>query len=138
MASEREWTFPCEYLENYDGDSLDIRLDLGFGISKDITVRLHGVDTPELRGGEDLTKRAAAYARDKASEFLSGKNLLYRSVEWAGKYGRAVGDIEADGASLAHYLLDNRLGLAYDGGNRSSLYMRHRQNALWLQERGEI
>lgn len=135
---KHSWSFPCRFLANYDGDTVDLRLDLGFGIFKDVSVRLYGVDTPEIRGGEDLTKRAGFHARDKVAEFLSGKALVYRSVEWAGKYGRAVGDIEADGASLCQYLLENRLGVAYEGGNRSGLYMQHRRNALWLEERGEI
>ena len=40
--------------ENYDGDSFDLSLDLGFEIVVHKGCRLMGVDTPELRGGESV------------------------------------------------------------------------------------
>jgi len=134
----QEWRFPCEFLGNYDGDTIDLRVDLGFGIQHVINVRLHGVDTPEIRGGEDLVKQAGFLARDRVRQFVAGKSLHYRSIKWNGKYGRPLGDIEADGASLCDYLLENRLAVAYQGGSRGELLAQHLANAKWLREEGYI
>lgn len=132
------WRFPCQLLDNYDGDTLTLRMDLGFSVFIVQNVRLYGVDTPEIRGGEDLVKTAGFLARDRVREFLEDKSLVYCSVQWSGKYGRPLGDVEADGASLCEYLLANRLAISYEGGNREALLAQHLVNAEWLRDQGEI
>lgn len=128
-----EWRFPAELLSNYDGDTLKLRLDLGFQTSQVHDVRLHGVDTPEIRGGTEATKQLARLARDRASEFIKGgKEVYFLSEKWAGKYGRSIGDVEVDGVSLRQWLIDNRLGVAYDGGPRVPIQWLHRENAKAL------
>ena len=39
----------------YDGDTITVDIDLGFGITfNDKSIRLSGIDTPEIRGEERL------------------------------------------------------------------------------------
>jgi len=132
------WKFPCQLMDNYDGDTLTLRLDLGFNVHIVQNVRLHGVDAPELRGGAEIVKQAGFLARDRVREFLADKSLVYCSVQWSGKYGRSLGDVEADGASLGQYLLENRLAVAYEDGNRVALLAQHKANAEGLKEQGQI
>lgn len=50
---------------NYDGDSFDLTLDLGFNLVIHRKCRLEGADTPELRDKRPDYKAAAYLARDK-------------------------------------------------------------------------
>jgi len=125
-----DWTFPCELESNYDGDTFRLALDIGFGMKYYAPVRLHGVDTPELRGGTDATKALAAKARDEAEKLIrSSETVIFHSLVWRGKYGRPVGDIECDGIMLSNYLIDARLGVPYDGGSREEIQEYHAANA---------
>ena len=136
---DHEWRFPCTFLENYDGDTVTLSLDLGFLIRYEVDARLHGVDTPELRGGNAILKAAGKYARDEVRHLLEGAdNLVFVCEEWSGKYGRTLGDIEVAGTSLRSYLISGRMGVAYDGGSRKALFQEHMKNAEWLQSGGML
>ena len=132
-----KWTFPVEVESNYDGDTLRCCFDLGFGMRYWNSIRLASVDTPELRGGTDLTKAAGRLARDRVRELVEVANeIVFHSTVWAGKYGRPVGELYIDGASLSQYLIDNRLGVPYDGGARSQTA--HELNAQYLLDNGKL
>ena len=135
----KEWIFPVKLEDNYDGDTFKLAIDIGFALRHYAPVRLHGVDTPELRGGTDLTKAAAKLARDEAFRIINeADEVLFRSVVWSGKYGRPIGDIICDGEDLGTWLVQNMLALPYDGGSRKALQKQHRINSLALYEAGKL
>ena len=44
------WTYRAKVIKVVDGDTVDVDIDLGFGISqKNERVRIMGIDTPESR-----------------------------------------------------------------------------------------
>ena len=135
-----EWRFPASVEENYDGDTFKLCVDLGFALRHHISARLDGIDTPELRGGSKLTKAAAKLARDEAWRFCAeADELIFKSTIWAGKYGRPVGDLIADGVSLRDWLIENGLGIPYKGGtSRAGFQERHQENAERLQAAGRL
>ena len=71
------------------------------------SVRLRGIDTPELRSRCADEKRAAKIARDA----LRGK-ILHRVVELSHtsteKYGRLLADVTLDGESINDWLVESR------------------------------
>ena len=132
-----EWKFPAKLDENYDGDTFKLELDIGFSLRHYVSIRLHAVDTPELRGGSELTKAAAKLARDEAHRFVSqAQEVIFHSLAWAGKYGRPVGDLICDGVSLSDWLIAQDLGLPYDGGARDRAA--HERNAQALADAGRL
>ena len=133
-----EWTFPCKLDENYDGDTFKLELDVGFGSRHYAAVRLVGVDTPEIRGGSQLTKASAKLARDKAEVFVRSGVAIFHCTVWAGKYGRLVGEIYVNGKKLSEYLINLRLGISYTGGSRSGFQVRHEDNAVHLLNLGYL
>ena len=136
---KRKWLFPCRLDSNYDGDTFKLHIDIGFALSHYVSVRLHGADTPELRGGTLLTKAAARLARDEADAFIrAADEVVFDCVVWGGKYGRPVGDILCDGASLAQWLIDQNLAVLYDGGSRKKIFVKHEENARLLKEQGRL
>lgn len=63
------YSYRCKVVKVIDGDTVDIDLDLGFGIwLKDERVRLYGIDTPESRT-RDKEEKVYGLA---AKEFLKG------------------------------------------------------------------
>lgn len=83
-----------------------------------VSVRVDGVDTPELRGEQ---KEAGAVAREAVERWL--KDHKYDGIEIVfhcrDKYaGRSVADFESNGESLSEFLLEQGLAKPYDGGTK--------------------
>ena len=79
------------------------------------SVRLFGVDTPEIRGSEDRVKVLAEKARKLTEQALMGAAKIELKNPQRGKYFRIIADVYVDGESLAALLMKAGLGKAYDG-----------------------
>lgn len=103
----------------YDGDTFRCDIDYWPSIIGDnISVRLGGVDAPEMKDKRPAVKALAIKARDHlASRLREAKMIELRNLK-RGKYFRLVADVYVDGESLAQEMI--RLGLAYeyDGGTK--------------------
>lgn len=90
-----------------DGDTLDLMVDLGFGVHKKDRFRLLDVDTPEIYG---VKKDSEEYTRGKeASQFVLNwlqenceNNQVYIKThkDKQGKYGRYLAHVCAEDLSL--------------------------------------
>jgi len=111
--------FPVsEIIKVIDGDSVRVRVDLGFKITKVVDVRIEGVDAPEVRGSSKKAGKAvrgwvADWLEDRMSE---GLKLDSKELD---KYGRSLGDLVAYGKKLSTTLLVSKLAKPYDGGPKS-------------------
>lgn len=104
------WTVPATILRVIDADSVYAELDLGFAIYHRATIRVEGVDSPELR--TERGKLAATWAR---SLLPPGTNVTVQSCRWE-KYGRILGRIHlATGDDYATALLAAGYAQPYDG-----------------------
>lgn len=74
----------------YDGDTITVTVDLGFDhFIRNMKLRLYGINTPELRGGTDETRKAAREARDYLRQLILGQQVIVRTIkDEKGKYGR--------------------------------------------------
>ena len=138
-----DYRFKILEFSNYDGDSFDLTMDLGFDIVTHKKCRINGVDTPELRGGTDLEKAAGRLARDEARAWCMqamGKDKIYFVSEgYKGKFGRPLGDIQdAEGNSMRQYLLDKHLGVPYEGQAKSEVDHLHAINLQHLLKLGVL
>lgn len=91
---EQVWTVPAEVLRIVDGDTIRLRLDLGWYVYTEKNCRITGVNAPELR--TPMGKNAAAWARE---QLPIGMPCVFESHE-LDKYGRPLGRLlyPADGA----------------------------------------
>lgn len=72
--------------EIYDGDTITVIIDLGLDTFTRKKLRLHNIDTPELRGSE---REAGLIARDYLRELILGKSVVIETIkDKTGKYGR--------------------------------------------------
>ena len=82
------YTYDAIITSVYDGDTATANVDLGFGVSAiKVKLRFYGIDTPEIRGGTELTKQAARKSRDYVKDKILGKRVRIKSLG-KGKYGR--------------------------------------------------
>ena len=109
---------PARVVSVYDGDSIKVEAEIWPGLTWSGSVRVDGVDTPEIRGKCDAEKAAAVAARDFVAARAGDRVTLY-DVQ-LGKYaGRVVARVQLDdGADLTHALIDAGHGRPYDGGKR--------------------
>jgi endonuclease YncB( thermonuclease family) len=100
----------------YDGDTFKIDLQGVHPIFGDnVSVRVNGIDTPEITGETDEVEALARKARDFVKAKLEGAAKIELRNPQRGKYFRILADVYLDGASLAQILKDEGLAKAYDG-----------------------
>jgi len=104
MEDKLYW-YKAECVRVIDGDTLELKFDLGMNTFRVERVRLSGIDTPEIFG---VKKESIEYARGMEAkqfvlDFVTGKELwVHTEKDKQGKYGRYVVDI---------YILDEALSL---------------------------
>ena len=113
------FTYDCEITYIVDGDTCDVKIDLGFDVFYKTRVRLHGINAPEsrTRDKEEKVKGLAAKARlielleEHDNEFI----LISHGV---GKYGRCLGEIIVDDININQKLITEGHAKEYHGGKR--------------------
>ena len=100
----------------YDGDTIYVAIPGLPGEIANMSVRVRGVDTPEIRGKCESEKHLAKQARDYARNRLkSAKSVEFCEPEWGRYGGRVVASVRIDGSPLDLELISNGLARAYDG-----------------------
>ena len=109
-----------EVVKIVDGDTIDILIDLGFGLTKKERVRLAGIDTPESRTTNLEEKEMGLQAKDALTGMLESAEEIKVKTEKDGKFGRMLGWLWADNdmTSLNHQLVNDGYAWAYDGGSK--------------------
>lgn len=75
-----------------DGDTIDVSVDLGFGVWKKERLRLARIDTPEVRGKE---KEAGLAAKAFVETAMSDQDMIIiKTSKQKGKFGRYIAEIE--------------------------------------------
>jgi endonuclease YncB( thermonuclease family) len=107
--------YPATVLRVIDGDTVEVRIDLGFGLSLVEPVRLAGIDAPEM------STPAGPLARRALTNFLpmSTAATLRTGAAERDKYGRVLGDLLVAGRSAGQEQLLRGHARPYDGGKRT-------------------
>jgi len=106
------YEYNAQYVSNYDGDTIKFIADLGFGITKKITVRVAKINTPELRSKDSHGKAKAYEAKNFVEQAMLGASqIVIRTYkDKKGKYGRYIADVLYDGMNLTEELVKKELG----------------------------
>ena len=116
----------------YDGDTITVANTLPI-IDDDtiyrFSVRLNGIDTPEIKGKNDDEKQAAKNARDALSKLILHKEIELKNVS-SEKYGRLLADIYLGDLHLNQWLIDERYAVKYDGGHKEcpESWLKYKEN----------
>ncbi len=103
------YQYKARVTDVYDGDTITVDIDLGFGIwQKGQKVRLHGINTPEIRGE---SRPNGIKARNWLRGRIENREVILTTFkDRKGKYGRWLADVRCDGLNMNEELV--RLGFA--------------------------
>ena len=88
------YEYRCKILRVVDGDTVDVDIDLGFGVwMHKERVRIYGLDTPESRTRDKVEKVFGNYAKQIVKDWLPTGSIqkLVTEKDKSGKYGRILG-----------------------------------------------
>ena len=100
----------------YDGDTITVLIDLGFGVTKEEKIRLAFIDAPEIRGEERLEGlKSRDWLRERLlTAFNNGEEIIIRTLkDRKGKYGRYLGEIFINDISINKEMIQEGYALAY-------------------------
>ena len=134
--------YKCVIQRIVDGDTIDVNIDLGFGIwlYKE-RIRIAGIDTPEKRTRDKVEKVFGLAATAKAHELVpEGSHCIIRTRrDKAGKYGRTMGDfVLEDGRLYTNIMIESHHAVPYEGQSKDLIEAAHLVNREILIESGEI
>ena len=102
----------------YDGDTITVAArHLRRGRPYLFSVRLAGIDSPEIRGKSEKEKEAARASRDFLREQILGKFVTLSSVKTE-KYGRLLATVLYRGRDVNQLMVDRNYAVPYDGGKK--------------------
>ena len=107
-----------------DGDTIDVKIDLGFDIHHSARVRMMGIDTPESRTRNLEEKAMGLASKARLKELLKGKKVkLECSKEGKGKFGRILADVitidkEGNEINVNNRLCEEGHARPYSGGKK--------------------
>ena len=142
--------YNCVIRRVVDGDTVDVDIDLGFGIwQHNERVRIHGIDTPESRTRDKVEKQFGLLAKKFVQNILpvgSKQTLVTEKAgdESKGKFGRILGKFEVyDGVTdrtmfLGDIMIREGHAVPYFGLSKEDIQEQHLANRKKLHERGVI
>jgi micrococcal nuclease len=101
------YEYRCVILRIVDGDTVDVDIDLGFGVwLRNERVRIAGIDAPETRTRDLEEKRFGLAASARAEQLLPvGSKQTLVSKDFKGKFGRILGDFKINDTTFAQTML---------------------------------
>lgn len=139
------YEYNCTINRVVDGDTVDVDIDLGFGIVlTDERVRVMGIDTPESRTSDKVEKVFGKAAKARLQELLGTKGVLKTEInkdgeDMKGKFGRVLGDFVApDGRMCTEILIDEGHAVPYHGQSKADVEVGHLANRQRLMHEGKV
>ena len=150
------YEYRCKIDRVVDGDTVDVDIDLGFGIwLRKERVRLYGIDTPECRTRDLEEKKYGLVAKLFVQDLLpvGSMQTLRTRKDDKGKFGRILGEfvvydavtdsskrqanyvegrlgliIDGTGKTLNHIMIDRHYGVEYYGQSKQDIAEEHLKN----------
>ena len=111
--------YKVEILRVVDGDTVDVRMDLGFNVWHKCRVRLMGINAPESRTRNLEEKARGLAAKDWLINILeSAQSEIEMQSHGVGKYGRVLGELYINEVNLNQLMVEEGHAELYDGGKR--------------------
>jgi|TARA_Y100000296_G_scaffold5386_1_gene6650 micrococcal nuclease len=134
--------YKCEILRVIDGDTVDVDIDLGFGVwMRKERVRIHGIDTPESRTRDKEEKIYGLAAKEFVKSYLKAGSdqLLQTEKDKTGKFGRILGKfLVYDGVTdsqmhLGDILIREHHAVPYFGQSKEEIQEMHIMNREYVK-----
>lgn len=106
------YTYSALVTDVYDGDTITVDIDLGFGIKiTNQKIRLVGINAPELKG---KTKAEGLKSKNKLTELVLNKQIKIETIkDKTEKYGRLLGKIWVEDTFVNNLLVTEGYAVPY-------------------------
>lgn len=110
------YQYRATVLRVVDGDTIDVRTDLGFDVGMDMRLRLAGIDAPERN--TEAGKIAALWLADRLP--VGADVTIATTKDRREKYGRYLADVlvPGEGQTVNRMMVSLELAKPYHGGKR--------------------
>jgi micrococcal nuclease len=131
-------------LEVIDGDTVDVDIDLGFGIIlTDERIRIMNIDAPETRTSDPIEKIFGYAAKDRLEQLLGKEAILIthddkHGEDMKGKFGRILGDFRVGEKTVTEILVEEGHAVPYYGQNKADIEVAHLSNRNKLMQEGVV
>ena len=144
------YEYRCKILKVVDGDTVDVDIDLGFGVVlSDERVRIMGIDTPESRTSDKVEKVFGIAAKNALKAMLGKTSILKTQInrdgeDMKGKFGRILGDFMVYDPTLDAWrpvtsvMSEEGHCVPYYGGSKEDTQAQHMVNRRKLIEAGIV
>jgi micrococcal nuclease len=138
--------YKCTILRVVDGDTVDVDIDLGFGVwMRKQRIRLYGIDTPESRTRDLEEKKYGLLAKRFVEGFLAkgSTSTLVTEKDGKGKFGRILGkfkvfDAKTDRQTFLHeIMIEEHMAVEYMGQSKELIAEHHLINRGLIKESGK-
>lgn len=123
LASKKTYgsVIVSEVTSIYDGDTFTASIkDWPRVAGERISVRVWGIDTPEMRGKCEEEKLLARKAKKHTVAMLRAAKTIELVNLRRDKYFRLLAEVSVDGKDLGYSLIKSELARPYDGGKKTS------------------
>lgn len=134
------YTYNVKVVRVVDGDTVDVDIDLGFGMTyKKQRVRMMGIDTPESRT-RDLEEKFYGKLSKAHLESILAEGEIQLQSHGKGKFGRILGELFVGDSSYSvnQQMIDENHAVPYLGQNKADVEKGHLWNRAALNEQGII
>ena len=131
--------YKCKLLRVIDGDTVDVDIDLGFGVwLRKQRIRLYGIDTPESRTRDKeekfYGKLSAKFLKEQCKN--SSEIFLKTYLDKKGKFGRILGELIVEGVNINKMMIEKYMAVEYYGQSKDEIDKEHQVNRVQLNRRG--
>ena len=139
------YEYRAKVIKVIDGDTVDVDIDLGFGISlNNERVRIMGIDTPESRTRDKVEKKFGLASKARLKELLGKTTVLKTQInkkgeDMKGKFGRVLGDfVTESGKMVTEVMIKEGHCVPYFGGSKEDVQKQHLKNRKRLIKEGVV
>ena len=120
--------YPCKIIKVVDGDTVDVDIDLGFGVwMKNQRIRMYGIDAPESRTSNQTEKVYGVASKRFLEGMCDDKNglVLRTHKDKKGKFGRILGELwrttDYADQSINEYMIEKYHAVRYFGQSKKDI-----------------
>ena len=127
------YTYAAKLIEVIDGDTVDLFIDLGFGVHVKERCRLYGIDAPEMPTAQGQAAKACLESLIGAAMelYVATRKMTRKTKEKTDKYGRYLAvlydnyhDVEAD-------VDETKVSMMPTSINARMMYAGHAKERYW-------
>ena len=124
------YEYKCKLVKVVDGDTIDIDIDLGFGVwLQKQRIRLYGIDTPESRTSDATEKIYGMAAKEFLTKWTNSGGLTIKTHKDAkGKFGRILGEVWCFDTNVNQKMIEEHHAVEYHGQSKEEIAEQHLEN----------